>query len=46
MEIPGLFVVYFQSFSNKPIQLLQQINVKIVHTVYSDGIRTDDLQQD
>ena len=42
MAIPGLFL-FISVFSNKPLQILQQINVKIVHPVNCTGIRTHNL---
>ena len=42
MGIPGLFL-FISVFSNKPLQILQQINVKIVHPVNCTGIRTHNL---
>ena len=42
--IPGLFFIYFWSFSNKHgYNFLQQINVKNVHPVYGAGIQTHNL---
>ena len=42
MAIPGLFL-FISVFSNKPLQILQQINVKNVHPVNCTGIRTHNL---
>ena len=43
---PGLFCIYFQPFSNKQYNFLQQIYVKKcpnVHPVYGAGIRTHNI---
>ena len=40
---PGLFFVYFRSFSDIHT-IIQQINVKNVHPVYGAGIQTHHLQ--
>ena len=44
LSVPGLFVVYFQSFSNKRYNFYNKLIWKIFHPRYGAGIWAHNLQ--